>query len=325
MQKYLIGIDVGGTNIKIMIMDTDLTVAGKRSFPTAAEEGYDTISNRIIKNIDGLLSEKRIDRSSVAHLAMGLPGIVDKKSQKTIYLSKLGWNGFNPAVKLGQYYHVPTVIDNDANINALGEYTFGENRKKDLILLTLGTGIGGGIIIDGKIFGGFSNIAAETGHMTINADDDAECMCGKKGHWEAYCSGFALRRDSLKMLADFPDSILHTYIAESDGIYDNSMITRGVSENDELCIKIFDRYIHYLSVGLTNLMHLFNPEIILIGGGISNAGDLLLNPLNNICRQLVVHERAFCPVMRASLGSEAGMYGACALAAQMSGIYPDHV
>ncbi|MEH2943113.1 ROK family protein [Lachnospiraceae bacterium KK002] len=321
MLKYLIGIDVGGTNIKVMIMDTGLTVIGKRSFPTSAEDGYDMISDRIITNIDCMLAEKNIDRSSVMYLAMGLPGIVDRKAQKTIYLSKLKWDGFNPAAKLGQYYQVPTAIDNDANINALGEYAFGENGKKDLVLLTLGTGIGGGIIIDGKIFGGSSNIAAEIGHMTINAADDAECMCGKKGHFESYCSGFALRRDSLEMLADFPDSVLHKYIAEADGLYDNSMITRGVTENDELCKEIFDRYIRFFSIGVVNIMHLLNPEIILIGGGISNAGEILLNPLNKMCRQLVIHERAFCPVVRASLGSEAGMYGACVLAAQMTGVY----
>ena len=126
MLKYLIGIDVGGTNIKVMIMDTGLTVIGKRSFPTSAEDGYDMISDRIITNIDCMLAEKNIDRSSVMYLAMGLLGIVDRKAQKTIYLSKLKWDGFNPAAKLGQYYQVPTAIDNDANINALGEYAFGE-------------------------------------------------------------------------------------------------------------------------------------------------------------------------------------------------------
>lgn len=188
------------------------------------------------------------------------------------------------------------------------------------MLLTLGTGIGGGIIVDGRIFGGSSNLAAEIGHMTISADHGAECLCGKKGHFEAYCSGSALKRDSLEMLISFPGSILHKYIAEADGIYDNTMITRGISEHDALCIKIFDRYLHYLSIGITSIMHLFNPEIILIGGGISNAGDILIKPVNDMCSQLVIHERSLCPVVRASLGSEAGMYGACALAAQMAGM-----
>ncbi len=318
MRKYLIGIDVGGTNIKVMLMDTNRIVADKISFPTLAEDGYDIISDRIISNIDQMLSSKKISRSSILYISMGLPGIVDRKSQRTVYLSKLKWDNFNPVEKLGNYYNAPAVIDNDANINAFGEYTFGKNGKKDLVLLTLGTGIGGGVIVDGKIFGGVSNMAAEIGHMMIAADNGAECLCGKRGHFEAYCSGTALRRDSLKMLADFPDSLLHQYISEANGIYDNSMITRGVSEGDELCIKMFNRYVHYLSIGMVSIMHLFNPEIILIGGGISNAGDLLIHPLNELCRRQVIHERSLCPVVRASLGSEAGMYGACALAAQMA-------
>lgn len=110
MLKYLIGIDVGGTNIKIMIMDTNLTVIEKTSFPTMAEKGYDVISDNIIIQIDLMLSAKNIDKSSIIHISMGLPGIVDKKSQKTIYLSKLKWDGFNPAEKFGRYYNAPTSI-----------------------------------------------------------------------------------------------------------------------------------------------------------------------------------------------------------------------
>lgn len=320
MREFLIGIDVGGTNIKLMIMDTMLSVVAKTSIPTNVSEGYDRISNRLISTLDEMFQRKGIQNPKVLHLAMGLPGTVDRKAGKTVYLSVVRWDGFNPAEKIGNYFSAPVTIENDGNINALGEYVFGGHKKKSLALITLGTGVGGGVVIDGQIFGGSENMAAELGHMIVAAEGGDICLCGRRGHLEAYCSGSALKRDALEMASAIPNTLLHKYIHEADGKYDNRMITRGVLEKDPVCIRVFDRFIHYLSVGVTNVMTFYNPEIVVIGGGISNAGDLLLNPVNKNCREMVATERSYCPVIKAVLGSEAGMYGACALAAQMAGI-----
>lgn len=320
MREFLIGIDVGGTNIKLMIMDTMFTVVGKTSIPTNVAEGYERISDRMISVLEEMFAADNISNPKVLHLVMGLPGTVDRKSGKTVYLSVLRWDGYNPAEKIGKHFHAPVTIENDANINALGEYAFGGYGKKNLVLITLGTGVGGGVVIDGQIFGGSGNMAAELGHMVVVAEGGALCLCGRRGHLEAYCSGSALKRDALEMADAVPDTILHQYIREAGGRYDNSMITRGVIAKDQVCISLFDRFIHYLSVGVTNVMTFYNPEIVIIGGGISNAGDLLLKPLNAKCREMVATERSYCPIVKASLGAEAGMYGACALAAQMSGI-----
>lgn len=321
MSRFLIGIDVGGTNIKIMIMTDTYEVVAKTSIPTHAELGYEKISDNMIEAIDKIFEEKKIKSPDVVSIAMGLPGTIDKKAEKTVYLSVLRWNGFNPCEKLGKYYKAKTSIDNDANINALGEYAFGKNGKREnLVLITLGTGVGCGVVSEGRIFGGAANMAAELGHMIIEADGGALCLCGRRGHLEAYCSGTALKRDALEMAKTHPETILHKYIEEAGGDYDNSMVTRGAGKGDSVCLEIMERFTHYLAAGIANVMTLYNPDLILIGGGISNAGNMLIKPLNEKCRKMVIHERSYCPVARATLGSEAGMYGACALAGQSVGM-----
>lgn len=318
---YLVGIDVGGTNTKLMIMNEQQEVIAKRQIATHGEEGYEAVSDSMIRTIDTMFAEAHIEEPNVLAVGMGLPGTVDREKNKTVWLSKLHWDGFNPAEKIGAYYNAPSFIDNDANINALGEYAFGSNGKNDnMVLITLGTGVGCGVIINGKIYGGASNMAAELGHMIVDAYDGDICLCGKRGHLEAYCSGSALKRDAVFTAGINPDTILHEYMKEAGGVFENHMVTRGAEAGDQACSALLERYIHYLSVGVTNVMMMYNPGIIVIGGGISNAGDLLLKPLNEKTKKMVAHERSWCPIVQATLGSEAGMYGACTLAGQSIGL-----
>lgn len=318
METFLIGIDVGGTNIKIMVMERGGLVLGKCSIPTKREEGYEPALGRMKEAIDGIFAEAGRRAPQVDAIAMGLPGTVDAENKKTVYLSVLHWDGFNPCRELGKYYGAPTAIENDANLNALGEYAFGGHGVENLVLLTLGTGVGCGIIVGGRIFGGARNTAGELGHMIITADGGEICLCGRKGHLEAYCSGSALERDASRLLDSGRTTLLREYIRERGGRYDNSQIFRGVKEKDAACMELAERFIHYLSVGVANVMTVLNPELVLLGGGISNAGDLLVRPVEEKCRGMVLDERSFCPVKKAGLGSEAGMYGACAMAARLA-------
>lgn len=324
MDSYLIGIDVGGTNIKMLIMDTSLRPLEKCSIPTNAPEGYEKISARMIQALDSMFANHNINEKKVVAIGMGLPGTVDRKNKKTLFLSRIMWNGFDPSRKFGDYYDAPTVIDNDANINALGECYFGALQENNLILLTLGTGVGGGIIIDGQIFGGNSNLGGEIGHMTVETTDGEICLCGRKGCLEAYCSGTAMEKTAQKMLSTHTNTVLHRYIAENNGIYDNSMVSRGVLAGDVLSIQIMNRFNHYLAIGCANLMKLFNPEVILIGGGLSNARDLIFVPVAQKCQELILSREQYCPIRKATLGAEAGMYGSCALAAMLAQIPLTH-
>ncbi len=317
MNEYVIGIDVGGTNIKIMVMTTGLQTVGWRSIATRKQLGYDRISDNIIGTIEEIFAENGINNPMVASVTMGLPGIVDKQAHRTVHLAYLQWDGFDPCEKIGQHFDAPSFVDNDASLNALGEYRFGIQRaQQNIVLLTLGTGVGCGIIIDGRIFRGTKNLAAEIGHMTIAADSPEKCcFCGKEGCLEAFCSGVALERYTKSRLNEYPQSILHRYVAENNGAFDNAFVTNGLGTGDELCAIIMRRYVRYLAVGVANMMKLFNPDLVLIGGGISNAGDALISPLAEKVKELVLHERQFCPIQQAKLGSKAGMYGACTLAA----------
>lgn len=321
MERYLIGIDVGGTNIKFMIMTDSFRFIAKKSIKTEAWLGYEEIIQKLIREIDGTFEEHEILKPNVASVAMGVPGIVDRKAKRTIHLNHLHWDGFDPVEDLGKYFNASTVLENDANIHALGEYWFGAGKNTEsMVLLTLGTGVGGGIILDGKIFGGVHNLAAELGHMTIVADGGNPCLCGKRGCLEAYASGSALEWEAIRMMKIYPGSKLHKYKEENGGIYDNSMIPRGIEADDTACIRLMDWFTTYLSIGTANIMKILNPEVILIGGGVAEAGEVLIQPLNRKSRDRLFHERQYCPIKKAMLGGEAGMYGACALAGQKIGL-----
>ncbi len=318
MEGFLVGVDVGGTNIKVMVMDSHYRVTGKRTVPTNVKDGYENAAANMIRAAEDIFEQAGVACPQVLAVGMGLPGMVDRKNMRTIDLAVLKWNGFNPAERIGMYFHAPTVIDNDASVNALGECYFGDHRSKDMILLTLGTGVGGGIIIGGEAFAGSANLGAEVGHMTIDAD--GEVIFGRAGCMEAYCSGSALEKNARQMMEQHPESLLWKLVEENQGVYDNALVSKGAMCGDDVCRKIFERFNHYLAIGIANLMELFNPELILLGGGVSNAGDLILEPVRKNIQTMVLCKEQICPVMRASLGAGAGMYGACVMAAMEAGL-----
>lgn len=320
MPEVLIGIDVGGSSTKMLVVDPAFNVVGECSLKTQPSLGYDIISDRMISLLDKLFNKPELQGKKVAAIGMGLPGIVDTLAQKTVYLSYVKWDGFNPCEKIARHFNTSCIIDNDANVHALGEYYFGLNKKvKDITLIALGTGIGCGVVTDGEIYHGASNLATELGHMTIVADGGETCLCGQKGHLEAYCSGTALTNYSIEMMGEHKETVLHHLVKENGGVFTNDMVDKGLLSGDEVCKHIWERFVHYLAVGCGNVMKLFNPEVILLGGGISNAGAILLEPLNREVAAYVIHPKQRCPIKKARLGDKAGMFGACALAASCAG------
>lgn len=322
MEKYVIGIDVGGTNIKMMIMNDSLHVLEKRVFPTNAQigpSGYEAVAKQMTQTLEEMFAMHDVRDPQVLTVAMGLPGMVDALHKRTLNLPYLQWNGFNPAQKVAEHFRAVSVIENDANVNALGECYFGAHCAENMVLITLGTGVGGGIIVEGKIFAGSAHYGGELGHMIIMADGGVS-FCGRPGCLEAYCSGSALEINAKSMMEKHPETILHAYTKQNGGVYDNAMVTKGCHVGDDVCLRLMRQFNHYLAVGITNLIELFNPALILLGGGVSNAGDLILKPVTEEVGRLVLCQEQVCPIRRASLGSEAGMYGACALAAQCAGL-----
>lgn len=314
-QGILLGIDVGGTNVKLMAADRDRRVLARRSIPTRSELGYERVSDTIIATLEDMLREANAGPTDVAAVGMGLPGIVDAENRRSIHLAYVGWNGFDPCEKIAAHFGAPHAIDNDANLSALGEHVFGaDGSPSSLVLLTLGTGLGGGVVIDGRIFGGSRNLASEFGHMTVTPDAGETCLCGRKGCWEAYCSGSAMAAHAKGLMAAHPDSVLHRLVAQNGGEYDNRLIGPGVEADDATCTEVLRRFNHYLAIGCANVMKLFNPEVLLLGGGLSGLGELIFSPVNRDVVPRLLHERQYCPIRPARLGPEAGMHGAVALA-----------
>lgn len=322
MGNYLIGIDVGGTNIKMMIMDDTLQTVEKDAIRTEGRigmTGYEEAAAEMICKLESMFQKHEIQEPKVMAVGMGLPGMVDARNRRTLNLPYLRWDGMNPAKRIEEHFQTESVIENDGNVNVIGEYYFGDASAPNMILLTLGTGVGAGIICNGEIFGGSLNYGGEAGHMVIAADEGAS-FCGRNGCLEAYCSGSAMEMNAKKMMQAHPETVLHRFVKEHGGRYDNAMVTEGYLMGDSVCMELFRKFDHYLAVGITNLIELFNPELILLGGGVSNAGDIILEPVREEVSRRVLCREQICRIQRATLGAEAGMYGACALAARKAGL-----
>lgn len=317
MERYLVGLDVGGTNVKMALMTDALVPIDFFSLPTVVSDGYEVISERMIRQIELLCSQNGIPVSAIAAIGMGLPGTVDVKNQLTSRLALMQWDNMNPCKKIADHFGVSCAIENDANLNTLGEYWFGVQKSVDnLVLLTLGTGVGGGIILGGRLYGGSSNLAGEFGHMTIVSDCGRTCLCGQRGHFEAYSSGTALATYVSEHLSEHPSCVLHGKISAA-GSYDNRMLFEGLAEKDDFCRETFDQYVRYLSIGCANIMKLFAPDLLVLAGGIAKAGDVLFDALCPQVRENLLDERQYCPIVPAKAGVRAGAYGACILASQL--------
>lgn len=323
MQEYLIGIDVGGTNTKIMVMDTHFNVLGEQITPTNLGATLEENSAWMIVAIDTLFEKNGIHAAKIRGIGMGVPGLVDFHANRTVYLPLHHWDGVDPCDSLAKHYNTVSFVDNDANVNALGEYYFGEGSEyRSLVYLTVGTGLGGAAIINGSLLRGKGNAAAEVGHMTVFAEGGRPCVCGKTGCLEPYCSGTELLRLAKESAEKSPDSVLACLVRENGGKLDNRLVSQAAEMGDRTAEALLKQIGRYLGIGVANLMKLFDPDVVFIGGGVSNAGEALLEPVRRTAEEYIMYPAQACPVRRATLGMRAGMFGAAAMAALNTGLDP---
>ena len=300
-----IGIDVGGTAIKGAVVDEKGKLYGQDSVPTVGGEeianGIVTLCNRLMK----------MNKEEVKGIGIGCAGVIDSTEGKVILARNLSLVDF-PLVKLvREKINVPVKITNDANAAALGEAKFGAGRNyKSSILVTLGTGVGGGIVIDGKLFEGNKSAGAEIGHMVIEKGGEP-CSCGRRGCFEAYSSAVALKRMTKIGMEENPGSAMW-------GKYTSQTVTGKTAfefyKTDTAASEVVEKYIEYLACGLVNLANIFRPEIIMLGGGVSKEGERLTVPLQEIMdREAFAIGYAPVKVATATLGNSAGAYGGVAL------------
>lgn len=300
-----IGIDIGGTAIKGAVIDEKGKLYGEDSVITVkgAEiiNGIVTLCNRLMK----------LNKEEVKGIGIGCAGVINSADGIVVRADNLGLYDFPMVKLLKQSINLPVKITNDANAAALGEAKFGAGKNyKNSILVTLGTGVGGGIVIDGKLFEGNKSAGAEIGHMVIKRGGDL-CSCGRRGCLEAYSSATALKkRTKWAMEEDAGSAMWRKYT--SDTVTGKTAFEFAAT--DASAKKVVDRYIDYLACGLINLANIFRPEVIMLGGGVSKEGENLTVPLQRIVdRETFAAEYAPVKITVATLGSAAGAYGAAAL------------
>ena len=307
---YRIGIDLGGTKIAVGIVDEKNHIAASAVNPTRTELGVEQVVDDMAGAVMNALAFSGIDLSECIGIGLGCPGSCDIEAGVVRNAHNLGWDGVPVCTMLQERLGLSVFLRNDADCAALGEVVAGAAKGSgSALLLTLGTGIGGGLVIGGQIFSGSRGLGGEFGHMCIQMGGEL-CTCGQRGCWEAYASATALIRQAEAAAAAHPESAL-----AQCGTPDGRKIFAAAAQGDETAKQVVQQYAEYLGIGLTNLINAFYPETVLLGGGISGAGDALLDPLRDyVSTHFFVGNPALLPEIRiAALGSDAGVIGAAAL------------
>ena len=308
--KYGFGIDLGGTTVKIAYFDEKGTMLDKWEIPTVTADGGKQILPDIAASVLGYIDEKKLCKDSILGLGIGVPGPVSGKGVVNKCVN-LGWGVFNIAEELSGLTGFPVKAGNDANVAALGEYWMGGGQGCDnMIFVTLGTGVGGGIVVDGKLLHGAHGSAAELGHMVLRKDETDTCGCGKRGCVEQYCSATGIVRLAKKALAatEEASSLRALENITCKDIFDAGKAGDGVAK------AVLDEYFAMMGEFLGTLCSVVNPEAVVIGGGVSKAGQVLIDGIVPHFHKYVFHAASKVEFALASLGNDAGAYGAFKLA-----------
>lgn len=310
MQKFVVGVDLGGTKISAALSNLNGEVISQTTVPTNANEGEIPVLNRIIESVEKVIKDGSVNYQDVKAIGIGSPGPLDAEKGIIIYTPNLPFKNFNLVDPLKNKFGIPVFLDNDANVAAIGEYMFGAGRgTKDVVFFTVSTGIGGGAVLDGKIYRGHTSNALEIGHMTV-APDGPRCNCGNIGCVEATSSGTAIAKRAQEALTSKVETSLRKY----DKVTSYEVFVEAAA-GDPVCKDIIDTALNYLGIAIANAVSIFDPEVIIIGGGVSKAGDIVFDTVRK-----VVNKRCFrsmaesVKIVPAGLGTDAGVIGAVALA-----------
>ena len=311
---YDIGIDLGGTNIKGALVNEAGEILREESRPTRAALGAETVCDGIAAVITALAEST----DAIGGVGIGCPGTVDDAAGRVIFAPNLGWKNFDLRGAVRARTGISPRLGNDANAAALAETLVGcAKGAQSAVIVTLGTGVGGGVVLGGRLLTGYTGAASEPGHMVIHSGGE-KCACGREGCFEAYASATALIRETKRAMAAQPQSLLHT-IAEENGTVDGRTAFAAAQRGDAAARTVVERYTDDLACGLANLVNIFFPEVIALSGGIAEQGEALLGPLRERVRSLSYasdcaarHTR----IERCTLGYRAGVIGAALLARQ---------
>lgn len=310
MKKYVIGVDLGGTKISTAISTLDGEILKQTVVATKAEEGEQPVLERIIGTISEVLVGADISKDEVEAIGIGSPGPLDAKKGVIITTPNLPFKNYNVVQPIKDKFGIPVYLDNDANVAAIGEYMFGAGKgTKNIVYFTVSTGVGGGAVLNGQAYRGNTSNALEIGHMTVDAHGP-RCNCGNIGCLEAISSGTAIGKKGREAAQTKVETSLKNY----DNITSYEVFVEA-KKGDAVAKEIVDNAMNYLGIGVANAISIFDPEMVIIGGGVSKVGDILFDTVRN-----VVNKRCFksmadaCKIVPAGLGTDAGVVGAVALA-----------
>lgn len=309
-----LGVDIGGTNITAAVINDEMEIIGRSSRKTKIGISQAEFCDDIAEAARAAAGAAGVALSDCAYCGVGCPGAINARAGILIYSSNLGITDLPLCFEVSKRLELPVYIENDANCAALGEVMAGAAKgAESALVVTLGTGVGGGIVIDGRIYSGVNGIAGEIGHMIVFPGGE-ECTCGRRGCWERYASAAALKRQTREAMKAAPESLMWRYAPSLDKVKGKTAFL-AAADGDTAAQQVVDNYIYYLAEGFSNVINILQPEVVCVGGGVSNEGDGLMIPLRE-----AIEKRRFArgnirqpSIVAAQLWGDAGLIGAAML------------
>ncbi len=313
---YYIGIDLGGTTIKVGVVSAQGRILAEHSVETLAKRPYQDVVHDMSLCISHVLKQTNLTQDDIASVGIGIPGIADQRTGSVIFCTNLGWRNVPLREELQKYIQKPVYIDNDATVAGYAESISGVSRGCSCsVFLTLGTGLGAGIVINGRPWSGAHGVGSEIGHMTLVVDG-VPCTCGNDGCVERYCSATAIIRMAKQSCLGYPDCDMVQRVKGDLDRIDAKVVIDSAKAGDPVAMRVFDRYCKYLAITVNNITAFLDPEMIVLGGGVSTAGDFLLENVREQLPRYLMYKTLPSPQLRlAQLGNEAGILGAALLGA----------
>ncbi len=315
MKKAYICLDIGGTKVLGSVFDENLKIVCTVKKKTKAEEGKEKIEERILGIIEELITKSQMDRGSLVAIGAGAPGIIDESTGHIIFTPNIPWKNYKIKKVIEDRFNVPFHIGNDVKMGTLGEWKYGAGKgRENIVGIFVGTGIGGGVIIDNKLYAGAKHSGTEIGHMIINTEGPY-CNCGQRGCLEAYASKIAITREIRTQMQRGRKTILSELMGEDTSVIKSKMLKKAVEQKDELALEVLDKAVYYLAAGAGSLINIFNPNMIIFGGGVFEAlgGYMLPKVQEKIKRFSMPAVLEGTEIVQSKLGDDSILYGSLAL------------
>ena len=311
---FRIGVDVGGTGIQFGVLDEKLNILSEYSIPTVTSDPFSNQVGRIVDGVLAVTAQAGLSKDKISSVGVGIPGIANHNTGEVIFCTNMGWSHVPFGEEFRQRLDIPVRIENDANVAALAESVAGISKgTSSSVFITIGTGIGSGIIINGKIWGGAHGIGGELGHVIFDLNG-YPCTCGNHGCLERYCSATALIRMAREAIARHPDTLMLKMVSNDITKVEARTVIDAAREEDPLAVEVYATYIDYLAQAVANIVNLLDPEVIVIGGGVSKAGSFLIDPLRRRYTKYVLYNDQTMPKIKLAVcGAKAGIIGAAML------------